>query len=81
MDDKIKDQALKICIEIFNLYDEAELSMIPRIMHRVWLIGKIATKHPDKNRLSCLASPCPCTAVKMNQCNDWCRFYPPLEIA
>ena len=25
----------------------------------------------------CLASPCPCTAVKMNQCNDWCRFYPP----
>ena len=27
--------------------------------------------------LKCLASPCPCTAIKMNQCNVWCRFYPP----
>ncbi len=24
-----------------------------------------------------LSSPCPCYATKIDQCYDWCRFYPP----
>ena len=56
MNDKLKDDALKICIDIFNSYAEPELSMVPIMMHKAWLVGKFAAQSPNKK----VANVCTC---------------------
>ena len=69
MKECMKEKALKICINIYNRYSESELSMVPKIMHSAWLIGKQAIEDNTQNKLF----QCPYNISTMCSMDELCN--------
>ena len=63
MNDKIKDQALKYCVDIYKHYNEFEIQMQSLVVNRAWQVGEsVVASSPNKKLQSDGLQQCPCNS-------------------
>ena len=81
MEELVKDQALKVCIDIFKSYHEGGAHMLSVLMNRAWQVGKGACLLNNTKLNPKQAKGCPvknmCGIYISGKCGKWCSKYPP----
>lgn len=81
MNDKLKDQALECCIDIYEKFDKDDLWNCSLLTLRAWKIGKRATSINNKVFEDGQASFCgnwtECDFPGYRKCNKQCGNYTP----